>query len=121
MLNWYMQVLSNYAGFSGRARRAEYWNFFLVNLIVAVVLEFVLGLLHLQLVAYLYSLAVLIPSIAVGVRRMHDTNRSGWWLLIALIPFAGWLAVLILLALEGTPGANQYGPDPKATIATVPA
>ena len=121
MLNWYMQVLSNYAGFSGRARRAEYWNFFLVNLIVAFVLEFVLGFMHLQFVAYLYSLAVLLPSIAVGVRRMHDTNRSGWWLLIALIPFAGWLAVLILLALEGTPGPNQYGPDPKAAGAAVPA
>ncbi len=121
MLNWYMHVLSNYATFGGRARRAEYWNFFLVNLVIVLVLEFVLGAIHLGFLAYIYSLAVLIPSIAVGIRRMHDTNRSGWWLLIALIPFIGWVAVLVLLALEGTAGPNQYGPDPKAAAATVPA
>lgn len=120
MINWYMHVLTNYAQFGGRARRAEYWNFFLVNLIIVLVLEFVLGAIHLGFLAYLYSLAVLIPSIAVGIRRMHDTNRSGWWLLISLVPFVGWIVVLVMLALEGTPGPNQYGPDPKA-MAAVPA
>jgi uncharacterized membrane protein YhaH (DUF805 family) len=121
MINWYMHVLTNYAQFSGRARRAEYWNFFLVNLIIMLVLEFVLGFMHLGFIAYLYSLAVLIPSIAVGIRRLHDTNRSGWWLLISLVPFVGIVVVLVLLALEGTPGPNQYGPDPKAMAAVATA
>ena len=119
MVNWYMHVLTNYTQFTGRAGRAEYWSFFLINLVITLVLEFVLGFLHLGFLAYIYSLAVLIPSIAVGIRRLHDTDRSGWWLLIFFIPFLGWIAGLILLALEGTPGPNQYGPPP-ATVA-VPA
>lgn len=119
MVNWYMHVLKNYTLFTGRASRVEFWSFFLVNLAITVVLWFVLGIVHLPFLAYIYSLAVLIPYIAVGVRRLQDTNRSGWWLLVFFIPFLGWIVGLILLALEGTPGPNQYGPPPS-TVA-VPA
>ena len=112
-MSWYLAVLKKYAVFSGRARRKEYWMFFLFNLIIAFALGFVVGILgavlHIDLssVSLIYSLAILIPSIAVGVRRMHDTNRSGWWLIVPI-------ANLVFLLLNGHPNDNDYGPDPKA-------
>jgi uncharacterized membrane protein YhaH (DUF805 family) len=115
-MNWYLAVLRKYAEFSGRARRKEYWMFFLFNLLIAVVLGFVLGLLGGMLgfgttvanvVSPIYSLAVLLPGIAVAVRRMHDTDRSGWWILCPI-------ANIIFLCLDSQPGTNQYGPNPKA-------
>lgn len=113
-MNWYLAVLKNYAGFDGRARRTEYWMFFLVNLIIAVVLN-VIGV-AVKAAAFagdIYALALLIPSIAVGVRRLHDTGRSGWWLLIGLIPLVGTIVLIVFLATEGRRGDNEYGPDPK--------
>jgi uncharacterized membrane protein YhaH (DUF805 family) len=115
-MNWYLAVLKKYATFDGRARRTEYWMFFLFNMIFAFVLSFLdaaLGLAK-DMGSYgplygLYALAVLLPGIAVGVRRMHDTDRSGWWLLVPI-------ANLVFLVSEGTRGPNQYGPDPKAPV-----
>lgn len=108
-MNWYLTVLKKYAEFNGRARRTELWMFVLINVIITFGLGF-LGAVLLgesgRMISNLYSLAVLIPSIAVGIRRMHDTNRSGWW--VILFPIA-----LIFACLEGTRGPNQYGPDPK--------
>lgn len=119
-MNWYLSVLKNYAGFSGRARRKEYWMFTLVNVIVAVVLE-VIALASkssaVQVVYVIYLLAVLVPSIAVLVRRLHDTGKSGAWFWIGLVPFIGGIWLLVLTVLEGNSGANQYGPDPKAVNA----
>jgi len=119
-MNWYLAVLRKYAEFSGRARRREYWLFALFNLLITIALAFVdmaAGLMHetgYGLLSGLYSLAVLIPSIAVSVRRLHDTGRSGWWLLIALVPIVGVIVLLVFMLLDSQPGDNGYGPNPKA-------
>lgn len=124
-MNWYLGVWKKYATFQGRARRKEYWMFYLFNVIFSFLLGFVDGTLGLTgdsgygPLGGLYSLAVLIPAIAVGVRRMHDTGRSGWWL---LVPFVN----LVFAVSDGTQGANKYGPDPKGSVmgdvpAAVPA
>ena len=107
-MNWYIEVLKKYAVFSGRARRKEYWMFFLINIIISFVLGFVEGLLGGQgIIGNIYSLAVLIPGIAVGVRRMHDADHSGWWLLFPIVNF-------VFAVTEGTRGDNRFGSDPKA-------
>ena len=104
-MNNYFKVLQNYATFSGRARRKEFWMFVLFNFIVGEVSVVVCGLCIPEL-AILYPLAVLLPSIAVGVRRMHDVGKSGWFLLIPIYNF-------ILAVTEGEKGENKYGADPK--------
>jgi uncharacterized membrane protein YhaH (DUF805 family) len=108
-----LAVLKNYAGFNGRARRTEYWMFVLINFVIGIVLEIIGALIKTQIIYYLYSLAVLIPSLAVGVRRLHDIGKSGWWLLIGLIPIVGWILLIVWAATPGQSGSNQYGPDPK--------
>ncbi len=106
-MNWYIKVLQSYAVFSGRARRKEYWMFFLFNIIIAIVLGLIEGMLGGKgIVGNIYSLVVLIPGIAVGVRRMHDTDHSGWFLLIPLYN-------LVLAVREGQSGDNRFGSDPK--------
>ena len=119
-MSWYLEVLQKYAVFSGRARRKEYWMFFLINLIISIVLiaiDSLIGTFRPQagvgLLQGLYSLAVLIPSLAVTVRRLHDIGRSGWWILIGLIPVIGGIVLLIFALLDSEPGANEYGPNPK--------
>jgi uncharacterized membrane protein YhaH (DUF805 family) len=110
MIEWYKKVVfENYANFDGRARRKEFWMFCLVNLIISFAIGFILGLISpkIAMAANLYSLAVLVPSIAVGVRRMHDVGKSGWYLLIPIYS-------LILACTEGIQGSNEYGEDPKA-------
>ena len=108
-MNWYIEVIKKYAVFSGRARRKEYWMFFLFNLIIAFVLGFIEGLAGGSgIIGSLYKFAVLIPGIAVGVRRMHDTDRSGWWLLLPIVN-------LVFLVQDSQQGDNQYGPNPKVT------
>lgn len=112
-MNWYLKVVrDNYANFNGRARRMEYWMFFLINFLIGIgigIVEYILGTNFLGIV---YSLIVLIPGIAVAVRRLHDTGRSGWFLLLTLIPIVG-LIVLVFMFTDGTPGENEYGPNPK--------
>ena len=122
-MNWYFEVLKKYATFSGRAQRAEYWFFFLFNLIISivlVVLDGVLGTLNMEIgygiLSGIYSLGVLIPSIAVSIRRLHDTERTGWWLLIVLIPIIGPLVILVFMILDSKPGTNQYGANPKELV-----
>lgn len=115
-MNWYLQVLKKYAVFEGRARRTEYWVFVLCNMGIAFLLAAVEGLFGSPgVLVRLYSLAVLVPGLAVSVRRLHDTGRSGWYLLIGLIPVIGSLIVLVLMLLDSQPGANAYGPNPKTT------
>ncbi|WP_343615145.1 DUF805 domain-containing protein [Flavobacterium sp.] len=109
MLEMYKKVVfENYLNFKGRARRREYWMFFLVNVIISFVLGFIAGLISpsLTIIGNIYSLAVLIPGIAVGVRRMHDIDKEWWYI---LIPFYN----IYLLTIEGDKGPNQYGADPK--------
>ena len=119
-MNWYLEVLKKYAVFDGRARRMEYWMFILFNIIITAVLALIdslIGTIIRQggfgLLQGLYDLAVLIPSIAVTVRRLHDTGRTGWWILIGLIPVIGGIVLLIFMLLDSEPGENQYGPNPK--------
>jgi len=107
-MNYYLKVLQNYATFNGRARRKEYWMFTLFSSIISAALGFVGGLSGTMGIANIYSLAVLIPTIAVGVRRMHDVGKSGWFLLIPIYNF-------ILAVSNGDTGNNEYGDDPKAT------
>ena len=119
-MNWYVKVLKNYAVFSGRARRKEYWMFVLFNFIfsvIAMILDKILGLTF-ENVGYgpiylLYCLAVFIPGLAVSVRRLHDIGKSGWFILISLIPFIGPIWLLVLMCTDSEPGENDYGPNPK--------
>ena len=117
-MDWYMAVLKKYADFSGRARRREYWMFVLINFLIGCALGVIGALVHgLVFLSWVYSLAVLVPSIAVSVRRLHDTGRSGWWLLIGLIPLIGALILLYWFCQPSAQGANEYGEVP----ATAPA
>ena len=116
-MNEYLTVLKKYAEFNGRARRREYWMFALVNFIIGLAMSIVTVLFKLPLIGLLYNLyalAILIPGLAVSVRRMHDTGRSGWSLCWSFLPIIGWIIVFIFAVQEGVAGENQYGPDPKA-------
>ena len=115
-MEWYLKVVKdNYANFNGRASRQEYWMFTLFNIIFAVVAMVVDGVLGLGFIIYmLYMLAVLIPGIAVFVRRMHDIGKSGWWFFISLIPLIGGIWLLVLLATDGSSEDNNYGASLKA-------
>ena len=120
-MNWYFEVLKKYAVFDGRAHRTEFWLFFLFSFIISFFLGVIVGLVgSLWFITTLYALAVLIPGLAVSVRRLHDTNRSGWWILTGLVPILGWIALLIFYVEDSRPGANQYGPNPKGVQATQP-
>lgn len=106
-MNWFITALKEkYAEFNGRARRAEYWNFFLYNLIISVVLGVIGGIVGITFISYIYAVAVLVPGVAVAIRRMHDVDKSGWFILIPIYN-------IILVCTPGTIGSNQYGPDPK--------
>lgn len=118
-MKWYLEVLKKYAVFSGRARRREYWFFVLFNIIVAIGLGMVEGALGIaahsdqSILAGIYSLAILLPSLAVGVRRLHDIGRTGTWLLLVFVPFIGAVVLLIFFVMDSQPGDNIYGPNPK--------
>ena len=107
---------NNYAGFSGRAPRSEYWFFILFNILVFAAIGAVSMLLGGETLMFIIlvigCLAVLIPSLAVAVRRLHDTNASGWWYLLAFIPYIGGFIMLVWFCLPGTKGENRFGPDP---------
>lgn len=115
-MNWFMICMQKYATFDGRARRKEYWMFYLFYILIVFVAAVVDGMIGNQsaVVASLASLALLLPFLAVTVRRLHDTDRSGWWVLIGLIPLIGGLVLFIFACLDGTEGDNRFGSDPKA-------
>ena len=116
-MKWYLEALKNkYADFSGRAHRTEYWMFVLINIIIIVVLSIIDAMITGGILQIVYSLGVLIPSVAVAARRMHDTDRSGWMLLLGLIPLVG-LVLIYFLVLDSQPGPNKYGPNPKGVNA----
>lgn len=105
-------ALKKYADFTGRARRKEYWMFFLIYMIINIVL----AILGLELISGLVGLGLLIPSISIAARRLHDTGRSGWWQLIVLIPIIGFIVLIIFLAQDGH-DTNSYGVNPKSIAA----
>lgn len=116
MMDHYVAALKKYAETSGRATRAEYWYFVLFNILISIGLAILDGIFFSSsssVLGTLYSLAVLIPSIAVAVRRMHDINRSGWWILLLLVPLLGTLWFIFLAAQDSDPDENMYGPNPK--------
>jgi uncharacterized membrane protein YhaH (DUF805 family) len=114
-MNYYLSVLKKYAVFSGRSQRAEYWYFFLFNVIISIALAIISTVIgdDSSILRMLYGLAVLIPGIAVSVRRLHDVGKSGWMLLIGLIPLIGAIWLLVLMVTDSNPGDNKYGPNPK--------
>ena len=125
-MNWWLIAMKKYVDFSGRARRSEYWMFFLFNMIFgfgALVLDMLLGSVSegsmYGLFYGLFSLAIMIPSLSVTVRRLHDVGKSGWWIFISLITFIGGIWLFILTITDSQPGENAYGPSPKMTL--VPA
>ena len=118
-MNYYIDVLKKYAVFDGRATRREYWMFVLWNFIISVVVGIVMSILtavtnssFFVLLVWVYILGVMLPSLGVSVRRLHDTSRSGWWLLISLIPLIGGIVLLIFYVQDSKPD-NQFGPSPK--------
>ncbi|WP_426062170.1 DUF805 domain-containing protein [Hymenobacter sp. B1770] len=118
----YLQALKKYAVFTGRARRKEYWMFFLFHMLFAFaaaiadnVLGFSIDGIGYGYIYMLYTLAMVIPGISIGVRRLHDIGKSGWFAFIVLIPLIGAIWLLVLACTEGTRDDNEYGPDPKAT------
>lgn len=123
-MQWYLKAVKNYVGFTGRSRRKEFWMFVLFNIIftiVAMALDNVAGIAD-PMTGYgpiygLYALAVLLPSIAVAVRRLHDVGKSGWFILIAFIPLIGAIWLIVLYARDGEAGPNKYGPNPKESPA----
>ncbi len=112
-MNYYLDVLKKYAEFDGRATRTEFWMFVLFNLIISLLLMFIDGMTGLNILQAIYSLAVLIPGLAVSVRRLHDIGKSGWMILVALIPLIGLVWLLVLYCMDSTPGKNKYGSNPK--------
>ena len=115
--DYYLNVLKHkYAQFNGRARRSEFWYFALFNFLIAAGLGIIDVFAETMVLNGLYSLAVLIPSLAVGVRRLHDTGKSGLWILIAFVPVVGTLILLIFLVQDSQPFENKYGPNPKDSL-----
>jgi uncharacterized membrane protein YhaH (DUF805 family) len=119
-MEWYLKVLRQYADFEGRARRKEYWMytlFYVIFALGAIFLDFILGFasgdLGYGLLYVLYVFAMLIPTLAVSVRRLHDVGKSGWMLLVGLIPIVGAIWLLILFVSDSNPGGNEYGANPK--------
>ncbi len=103
---------SKYVGFSGRARRSEYWWFYLFCVIVYVIAYILDTVTKTPIFAVIVGLGLLLPALGAGIRRLHDTNRSGWWLLISLIPIVGTIILIVFLATDTVHGPNQYGPEP---------
>lgn len=120
-MKWYLKALKQYADFSGRARRKEYWMFVLFNIIFSLIASLIDKAIGIDfsdgygygIVTVIYALIVFIPGLALTVRRLHDINKSGWMIFISLIPLIGGIWMLVLVCTEGTRGDNQYGPDPK--------
>lgn len=112
-MNYYTDVLRKYAVFGGRASRKQYWMFFLINNIIIAILWGICFALHNLVLYWLYLLVLFVPGIAVGVRRLHDTDHSGWWYLVGLIPLVGAIILIVLMVTDSTPGQNRFGPNPK--------
>ena len=118
-MNWYLLALKKYADFKGRSRRSEYWYFVLFNILAVMAIAMISGILSSIIgdaafgLTAIYYIGIIIPSLAVAVRRLHDTGRSGWWYLIGLIPIIGGIVLIVFFCEDSKPGSNQWGPNPK--------
>jgi uncharacterized membrane protein YhaH (DUF805 family) len=126
-MNWYIDVLKKYAQFDGRARRKEYWMFALINFVIEFAYCIFVGVVAavmshsdnpgmaalLFIPLWIYALAILVPALAVSVRRLHDTGKSGWFILLGFVPIVGGIIVLVFMCQDSQPGPNEYGPNPK--------
>lgn len=122
-MNYYLMPWKKYVTFSGRAQRAEYWTFSLVNFVILLIVAGIGEGANSKIataIAGLIMLAILLPSLAVTVRRLHDTGRKGWWILINLIPYVGAIVMLVFTLFDSQPGDNKYGPNPKGVTAPIP-
>ena len=126
-MEWFTEALKKYAVFSGRSRRKEYWYFVLFTALISIALSIIDGLTGTYdvwagagLLGGIFGLAILIPSIAVSVRRLHDIDRTGWWVLIGLVPLIGWVVLLVFHVQDSTPGTNRYGSNPKFASRALP-
>lgn len=121
-MQWYLKVFRDFATFTGRARRREYWTFVLVNLGVAVIASLLDGVLFgdAAVLSSIYTLVVIVPGLAVSMRRLHDTGRSGWWFLISFVPLVGFIVMLVYMTQDSDPGPNAYGPSPKQAAPLAP-
>jgi uncharacterized membrane protein YhaH (DUF805 family) len=115
-MNWYLKVINQYFDFSGRARRKEYWLFSLFSIIISwtlTIIDMVFETYVFSIISTIYSLLIFIPSLAVLLRRLHDSGNTGWYLFLLLIPILGWIWLLVLLCIESEPGPNKWGENPK--------
>ncbi len=126
-MEWFTEALKKYAVFSGRSRRKEYWYFVLFTVLISIALSVIDGLIGtydssagVGLLSGIFSLAILIPGIAVSIRRLHDIDRTGWWVLISLVPIIGWIVLLVFHLQDSTPGTNSYGSNPKFASRALP-
>lgn len=120
---WKKVITTNYANFDGRARRSEYWYFTLMNILLIIMLEILMGVfiaMNLAVISYLFiflliiaALGLIVPSLAVTVRRLHDIGKSGWFYCVSFIPLAGPIWLLVMLCTDSQPGSNEYGLNPK--------
>jgi uncharacterized membrane protein YhaH (DUF805 family) len=113
-------LTEKYATFNGRARRSEYWWFGLFQGLLSIVLTIIGSVIGFKYLGNIASLALLAPGLGVSVRRMHDIGKSGWWLLISLIPLVGWIVIIVFAVTDSNPGPNQYGPSPKGANPAYP-
>jgi uncharacterized membrane protein YhaH (DUF805 family) len=120
-VNYFIEGLKKYFVFTGRARRAEFWNYVLFATIGGIVWAGIFTMLKLPMIAGLYGLAILLPSLGMAVRRLHDTGRSGWWILINLVPAVGGIIAIVFYCQDSVPGSNQWGPNPKGAVAVATA
>ncbi|MFZ4286404.1 DUF805 domain-containing protein [Variovorax sp. HJSM1_2] len=127
-MNWFLIALKKYATFSGRSRRSEFWYFVLFYLIIFCALAFVDRLTGsfdadagMGLLSGLFALGLIVPNLSVTVRRLHDTNRSGWWVLLSLVPLVGQIVLIVFMAQKGDVGENRFGPDPKEEPLSFPS
>lgn len=132
-MDWMLMPLKRYAEFSGRSQRMEYWMFVLFQVIVIVALMLLTGIMGaifgsedgelgvvgglMAIIMFVFIFGLIVPTIAVTVRRLHDQDKSGWWYLLNFVPFGG-IVLFVFMCLDGTPGPNQYGPDPKGDAGT---
>ena len=115
-MNWFMQVMRKYFVIEGRARRMEFWMFYLTVIIIGAglwLVDLLLSAVGLDVLGTLFGIFITITSITVSIRRLHDIDRSGWWFLITFVPVLGTLIWLYFMFSDGTPGDNRYGPSPK--------
>jgi len=118
-MEWFLLALKKYAVFEGRSRRKEFWNFILFYIIfylAAFLIDNLFGFDPVNstgLFTIIFALAMIVPNLSVSVRRLHDTGRSGWWVLLGIIPIVGSIVLIIFYAQDSQPGTNEYGPNPK--------